>query len=196
MSAAAKHVNPWKLAGKSDLEFATAEVQVFAPQRGTVAMMRNMLRMQGFRKISVHTKLEEFAEGLVKEPADLVMVDIDQAPDDACRLVRDVRFRRRGPNPFVSVVATSGGIDNARAPVVVNSGLDDIWLRPTSAAVVGQRLNRLVQARKPFVGMPGYVRTRPASSRPYCRLRNPAIGCAERAAEQGAWPCQRTDRDC
>ena len=157
VSAAAQRVNPWQGNDEVQLDFAAADVQVFAPHMSTLAMMRETLRAQGFRKIAGHTKLEELTDGLASKPADLVVVDIDQAPDETCNIVRDVRFRRSGLNPFVPVIATSGGLEETRVPMVVNSGTDDVWLRPTSAAAVSRRLDRLVRARKPFVGTPTYV---------------------------------------
>ncbi len=157
MSGTARNMGPWARSGAGDLDFSQAEVQIYGPQAGTLATMRDALRNQGFRKITPHVQFEQLVEGLATAPADMLLLDDDQMPAEVCNLVRDVRFRRVGPNPFVSVIALSGGMDRQQAPLVLDSGTDDILLSPASANVFRTRLSRLVRARKPFVGTPNYV---------------------------------------
>ena len=73
-----------------------------------------------------------------------MLVDIDQRPAEVCNLIRDIRFRRLGKDPLVSVLAISGGIEKKKPPLVLNSGTDDILLSPISSDAVRSRLYRSV----------------------------------------------------
>ncbi len=158
MTSASEIMNGWSGPSScAELDFTEAEVQVYGPYMGAVAIMRDTLRHQGFRRITAHTKPEDLIADLAARQPDLLVVDVDEAPDKTCEIVRDIRFRREGTNPFIPVVAMSGGVQQIRASLIVNSGTDDVWLRPASASAVRTRLGRLVRSRKQFVGTPSYV---------------------------------------
>ncbi len=139
------------------LDFSGAGVVVYDPQGNSMPVLRDALRHLGFRKIVARRNLSQLQEDLGSAHTNLVVVDIDHEPTEALGLVRDIRFRRAGADPFVSVLALSWGVEKQNMPDLLNSGTDDVLIKPMSFESVRARLYRLVRSRKPFVGAPRYI---------------------------------------
>ncbi len=73
-----------------------------APSR---ALLEDTLRDIGFSKIVSCDNLGQFIVILGIEKPDLVFVDIDAEPDNACQAIRDIRKGEAGENAFIVTVA-------------------------------------------------------------------------------------------
>ncbi len=139
------------------LDFAAANTVVYDPQGSTLPVLKDPLRTLGFRQIMACRQLDQTKDLLATTNFHLVIVDIDQEPAAACDFVRDIRFRRAGKDPFVGILLVSQGIAEGNAGPLVNSGTDDVLIKPMSFESVRARMIRLVKARKLFVATPTYI---------------------------------------
>jgi hypothetical protein len=68
-----------------------------------------------------------------------------------------VRLGDVGPNPFLVVILTTWALREDTVGRVMNSGADDIIVRPYSVSFLAERVRTLVDARKGFVVTGDYV---------------------------------------
>ena len=139
------------------IDFSRAGVVVYDPQGNTLPVLRDALRNLGFRKIVGRRDLGQLQQDLGSAQTNLVIVDIDTRPAETLGLVRDIRYRRAGADPFVGVMTVSWGVPKKNVGELMNSGTDDVLIKPMSFESVRGRLLRMVCARKPFVGAPHYI---------------------------------------
>jgi DNA-binding response OmpR family regulator len=119
--------------------------------------MKSRLFQEGFRDIFTTDRVERVRAELPRIVPDLIIVDIDLPEDDVCRLFYDIRHHRLGDNPFLAIIATAlpGGPSKARR--VIDSGADDLLVKPISTEFLVERIRSLVTARKPFVVTSEYI---------------------------------------
>ncbi|MBK0572118.1 response regulator receiver protein, partial [Klebsiella pneumoniae] len=71
--------------------------------------------------------------------------------------IQDLRQGGQGFNPFIVIIVTAWEKSGALVSRVVNSGADDLLLRPFSTTLLGQRIETHVERRKGFVVTTDYV---------------------------------------
>jgi DNA-binding response OmpR family regulator len=138
-------------------QYGTADVLLFdgsPPHRGTT---RSALGMLGFKRIMATSDADEVAHSIAQRPYDVLIADLAVEPERICKLVRDVRVGDMGPNPFLVVIFTAWALREDTLGRVMNSGADDILVRPYSVSFLAERVRTLVDARKGFVVTGDYV---------------------------------------
>jgi DNA-binding response OmpR family regulator len=138
------------------LSYDTAEVLVYDPVAANRNATRATLYMLGFRHIETVATLEAFAEYIFKTPPDLALCEAQGAGAQLCDLIQNLR-QGAGENPFLVVIVTAWDNSNALVSAVLNSGADDLLLRPFSVAQLGQRVRAHIERRKGFVITTDYV---------------------------------------
>lgn len=141
----------------SRLTYETAETLVYDPVSGNRATTRSALHSLGFRKVEAVSSLQALAECIAQSPPDLALCEVQGAEDELCRLVQQLRQGTHGFNPFVVIIITAWQKSSALVGRVINSGADDLLLRPFSPALLGQRIRSHVEKRKSFVITSDYV---------------------------------------
>ncbi len=137
--------------------FEDVRVCLFDPARHNLMVTRASLVEIGFTNIEMTTEFSKFAELVSKQTFDLIIAESHDAGGGVGDLMRRVRTGEVGDNPFVVCVTTSWGRESVHVKGLVNSGIDDILLRPFSTAQLKQRLGSLVANRKEFVVTSDYV---------------------------------------
>lgn len=136
--------------------FETAEALVYDP----VPMNRNATRATlyalGFRHIEPVGTLDAFNAQMRKHPPDIALCEA-QPGKDVCNAIQALRQGTGGYNPFVVVMITAWDNSNGLVGRVLNSGADDLLLRPFSTATLGARIKTHVERRKGFVVTTDYV---------------------------------------
>jgi CheY-like chemotaxis protein len=92
-----------------------------------------------------------------RRPPDLVLCEAQGVEADLCRMIQDLRQGSTGYNPFVVIIVTAWENSGALVSSVINSGADDLILRPFSASTLGTRIISHVERRKSFVINTDYV---------------------------------------
>jgi Response regulator containing a CheY-like receiver domain and a GGDEF domain len=152
------------------LRYEFASIVVYDP----VAQHRNATRMAlfslGFSKVSACDTLDSLNRSIKTTPPDLILCEADNGGGELCDLIRTVRQGSGGhTNPFLTIIVTAWEKSQSLVHDVVNSGADDLVLRPFSTSILKARIDTHIERRKGFVVTYDYVGpdrrkdTRPAS---------------------------------
>jgi DNA-binding response OmpR family regulator len=139
------------------LLYDTAEALIYDPVSANRMATRSALYALGFRKIETVSSVKAFADHLRKRPPDLALCEMQNADGDLCGVIQALRQGTEGFNPFIVIIATAWEKTAGLISRVVNSGADDLLLRPFSTAVLQNRIDAHIQRRKGFVVTTDYV---------------------------------------
>ncbi len=139
------------------LSYDSAETLVYDPISANRTATRSLLYNLGFRRIETVATLEALSECIMRRPPDLAMCEVQGAEDELCNLIQNLRQGGAGYNPFIVMIVTAWEKTNGLVARVLNSGADDLLLRPFSTAVLGQRILAHIERRKHFVITSEYV---------------------------------------
>lgn len=141
----------------SRLTYETAQAVVYDPVAGNRAATRSALYSLGFRQIEIAATLQAFAELIAVLPPDLAICEAQGFEDELCAFIQNLRQNAAGYNPFLVIIVTAWKNSQALARQVINSGADDLVLRPFSPTLIEQRIRAQVDRRKGFVVTADYV---------------------------------------
>jgi len=134
-----------------------ADVVVCDPVTSNRAATRSALHTLGCRRIEIVADLNHLRDALDEQHPDLALCDISAGGQELCKLIQDVRQDSDGYNPFVAFIITAWAMNADLLAQISNCGADDLLLRPFSTALLGQRIESLVDRRKRFVVSADYV---------------------------------------
>lgn len=139
------------------LSYDTAETLIYDPVAANRTATRSLLYTLGFRRIETVSSLRDMHDSMKRRPPDLVLCEAQGVESELCQMIQDLRQGATGYNPFVVIVVTAWENSGALVSSVINSGADDLILRPFSAATLGARILSHVERRKSFVITTDYV---------------------------------------
>jgi len=139
------------------LSYDTAEVLLYDPVTANRAATRAVLFAVGFRHVETATSTKAFEELIHRRPPDLALCEVQSADTELCGIIQSMRQGQMGQNPFVVIIATAWEKNASLVKRVVDSGADDLLLRPFSAAQLTSRIETHIQRRKGFVVTTDYV---------------------------------------
>ncbi len=137
-------------------QFARNVNVFYAEKAGELRLtMRTALAREGFEKLRDFSNLEELRSVLGTHSPDLLIID-SELPG-CTKLIRDIRFGRLGENPFLPIIATFWSPSADFAKEMAGCGPDDMLIKPFSPGKILDRVNVLVERRKPFVVTSNYI---------------------------------------
>ena len=139
------------------LSYETAETLVYDPVTGNRAATRAVLYTLGFRKIETVGTVDAFAEAIRVRPPDLALCEAQGADTVLCEMIQSLRQGVDGYNPFIVIIVTAWEKTNTLVNRVLNSGADDLILRPFSTTLLRTRIDSHAERRKGFVITHDYV---------------------------------------
>ncbi|MEI9992152.1 MAG: hypothetical protein WDM86_19200 [Rhizomicrobium sp.] len=139
------------------LSYDTTETLIYDPVAANRTATRTALYTLGFRRIETVSSLEGFANAIRRRPPDLALCECQGLDSQLCHVVQELRQGAGAFNPFIVVIVTAWEKSAALVSRVVDSGADDLLLRPFSTALLGQRIASHVERRKRFVVTTDYV---------------------------------------
>jgi DNA-binding response OmpR family regulator len=137
--------------------YETADTLVYDPVAPNRTATRAVLYTLGFRKIETVGTVEAFAEAIKARPPDLALCEAQGADSELCEMIQSLRQGADGHNPFIVIIVTAWEKTNSLVGRVVNSGADDLILRPFSTTLLRTRIDTHVERRKGFVITHDYV---------------------------------------
>lgn len=153
----------------SRISYETAETLIYDPVASNRTATRSALYALGFRRIETVASLESFNEFIMRRPPDLALCETQGAEEEICRSIQELRQGTSAYNPFIVIIVTAWENHNSLVNRVLNSGADDLLLRPFSAMMLEGRIRTHVERRKGFVVTSDYIgpdRRRGGSQRP------------------------------
>ncbi|HUJ02466.1 MAG TPA: hypothetical protein VLW75_02435, partial [Rhizomicrobium sp.] len=141
----------------AQLSFDNAETLIYDPVPGNRTATRAALFNLGFRRIETVATLDALGECIMHRPPDLALCEAQGVESELCGMIQSLRQGVSGYNPFVVIIVTAWENHDSLVRRVVNSGADDLLLRPFSPAVLGNRIRLHVERRKGFIITSDYV---------------------------------------
>ena len=139
------------------LSYDSVEALIYDPVSANRTATRAALYSLGFRRTETVPTLEGMVEIIQKQTPDLVLAETQGAADELCLAIQQLRQGSAGYNPFIVIIVTAWEKSSALITKVVNSGADDLLLRPFSTALLGTRIEAHIERRKGFVITTDYV---------------------------------------
>lgn len=134
-----------------------AAILLYDTVKGSRQATKNILFNLGFREVQTVSDTAMFEDLLQTETFDLVVADITDEIEPVTDIVERLRHGDLGNNPFTVVMLTSGPLNPESLKLALDSGADDLLMRPLSIGGVQKRIYSLVNARKPFVVTSDYI---------------------------------------
>ena len=139
------------------LYYDTADTLIFDPVAANRTATRSALYNLGFRRIEAVGTIDSLTESMKRRPPDLAICEAQGVVEELCTLIQELRQGASGYNPFTVVIATAWDQSLGLVGRIINSGADDLLLRPFSTTVLGHRISTHVERRKGFVITSEYV---------------------------------------
>ena len=139
------------------LAYDTTETLIYDPVAANRTATRAALYTLGFRRIETVATLDAFTDAIRRRPPDLALCECQGSDAQLCKVIQELRQGAAGFNPFIVIIVTAWDKSASLVTRVVNSGADDLLLRPFSTALLGQRIDSHVERRKGFVVTSDYV---------------------------------------
>ena len=119
--------------------------------------MRDGLKSRGFGQVIAAKSMEDMANSIEINLVDLIICDAEMNNHELATLNRIVRHGQHGPNPYVSVIATSREPTHENVKRLIDAGVDSLLAKPISMVKLLQRIETLTHSRAAFSITPEYV---------------------------------------
>ena len=119
--------------------------------------IKGILHHEGFREMIDTADEGVIREAIASNSVDLLLADFDLPSGDVCRLVHDIRHNLIGNNPFVVTIILASDPEKEDIMKIIDSGADDLMLKPITAGTLTKRIKYLVSNRKQFVVTSDYI---------------------------------------
>jgi DNA-binding response OmpR family regulator len=140
------------------LNYENVDALVYDPVALHCDATRAVLHTLGFHNVQTAPAFGEFTDALLKRSPDLILCEAQGAEVELCDLIQSLRQGNSGhPNPFLVVIITAWEKTHTLVRRVLNSGADDLILRPFSTNLLRQHVDSHVERRKRFVVTHDYV---------------------------------------
>ena len=119
--------------------------------------IKQVLRYEGFRNIIEAENVDVARQAITDNFVDVIITGNSLAEVDMCQSIMDVRHGALGKNPFVVVITMAEDPSREEIMTIIDSGTDDIILKPITAGMIVKRVQNLVTERKLFVVTSDYI---------------------------------------
>ncbi|MCW8914993.1 MAG: response regulator [Magnetovibrio sp.] len=122
--------------------------------RRTIA---DTLRNHGYHAIRDTAQPEKITDAIFENQIDVLICDVELGGQDMCELIYRIRHHHIGNNPFLVTMVLTDNPSVEMVRKIVNSGADDVLLKPVSVQQILDRLDVLSNSRKGFVVTTEYI---------------------------------------
>lgn len=137
--------------------FENIRVVLVEPSKKQREQLKAALLRLGFRNIIDSGNLSTVQESIEGDVADLLIVDTSLPEGDVNELIYKMRHGKLGTNPFLVVVTLVATPMANAVNAAINSGADDIAIKPYNMDHLCQRILSLTHTRKRFVVTTDYI---------------------------------------
>lgn len=119
--------------------------------------IRSVLHDRGFRNIIDASDMDALVRHMTDPRTDMVLADVNLTGGDFCDAVHRLRHHVLGNNPFVVTMATTSDPTVQLVRRTIDSGVDDLLVKPLTGETLLDRIQSLARMRKPFVVTHDYI---------------------------------------
>ena len=124
------------------------------------AHMRGLLRVIltgfGVRRIEEAADCNEAYALMAGGDIDLAFVDFKLGGQDGIEFCRRIRRDPDSPNKYLPIVMITAYSERSRVLDAINAGVDEFLVKPVRAVDVANRVNAVIERRRPFVSCADY----------------------------------------
>jgi two-component system, chemotaxis family, chemotaxis protein CheY len=124
------------------------------------AHMRGLLRVIlasfGMRQIEEAADSNEAFSMALSGDFDVVFVDFKLGGLDGVDFCRRIRRDPDSPNKYMPLIMISAYSERGRVLDAINAGVDEFLVKPVRPVDVANRVNAVIERRRPFVSGPDY----------------------------------------
>jgi CheY-like chemotaxis protein len=124
------------------------------------AHMRGLLRVIlasfGMRRIEEAADCEEAVSHVAGGDIDIAFVDFKLSGLDGIDFCKRIRNEPDSPNRYLPLIMITAYSERGRVRDAINAGVDEFLVKPVRAVDVANRVNAVVERRRPFVKAGSY----------------------------------------
>lgn len=114
-------------------------------------LVRVILTSFGVRRIEEASAASEAFAHLAAGDIDIAFVDFKLGGMDGLGFCRHVRMHPESPNVFLPLIMITAYSERSRVIEAINAGVDEFLVKPVRAVDVANRVNAVIERRRPFV---------------------------------------------
>lgn len=115
------------------------------------SLMRAILVSFGVRRMEEASDCETALGSVAVNPIDIAFVDFRLEAGDGLEFCRRIRRDPASPNRFLPLVMITAYAEQNRVIEALNAGVDEFLVKPVRPVDVANRINAVVERRRPFV---------------------------------------------
>lgn len=119
--------------------------------------LRNALAHEGYQNIRDCSSVSKIYDAFQSGAPDLLLIDAHMEDGAAFDIISKIRRSELGSNPFLTIMVTLWQPDGDLVKRVIESGVDDLLLKPLSTAQMMQRIEQHAKERQRFVVTADYI---------------------------------------
>lgn len=141
----------------SEFRFDNVRLLLADPNGQVRHGLKSVLFQQGFREVHDTGGFAKVVEAVQRNCIDVMITDAELPDGDVCELTHRIRHHKIGNNPFLVVLTMTAAPTEALVRRIVDSGSDDLVVKPLSPDTLMARIKTLARGRKPFVVTHDYI---------------------------------------
>jgi len=144
-------------------------------------LVRTILAGFGMRRIEEAPDAGEALRIVAGGDIDIAFVDFKLGGIDGLDFCRHIRTHSDSPNVYLPLVMVTAYSERKRVIDAINAGVDEFLVKPVRAVDVANRINAVIERRRPFIQAGGYFgperrrRDDPRYKGPWRRAGDPGI---------------------
>jgi DNA-binding response OmpR family regulator len=119
--------------------------------------LNRALEAKGINNPVVCTEPDDFLAVAAQEPFDILLCDANALGGDFPSEMQRIRRNEAGGNPFAITISTVHEASADGVRTLLDSGIDDLLVKPTPVPHVMSRIDHMINHRRAFVVTMGYV---------------------------------------
>lgn len=119
-------------------------------------LVRVILASFGVRHIEEASATNEAMTHVAGGGVDIAFVDFKLGGLDGLDFCRRIRLDPQSPNRYLPILMITAYSERKRVIDAINAGVDEFLVKPIRAVDVANRVNAIIERRRPFVKAQGY----------------------------------------
>lgn len=142
-------------------------------------LVRVILASFGVRYIEEACDTNEAMGHVAGGDVDIAFVDFKLGGLDGLDFCKRIRLDPNSPNRYLPIIMITAYSERGRVIDAINAGVDEFLVKPVRAVDVANRVNAIIERRRPFVDVQGYFgpdrrrRDDPGHQGPWRRAADP-----------------------
>ena len=119
-------------------------------------LVRVILASFGMRQIEEASDCNTALGAIAGGDIDIAFVDFKLGGLDGIDFCKRIRLDPDSPNRYLPIIMITAYSERRRVIDAINAGVDEFLVKPIRAVDVANRVNAVVERRRPFIQTPGY----------------------------------------